>query len=330
MAKRKPKQTAEPVLLPGEIIGKPVREKYSDRHRGWSVEHHGKNIHVVKVKRPNIKRVEQWVLLLADNHIDNPSARNDVTTRLLDEAVKKDAVVIVVGDFLDLMQGKNDRRSSKHSLRSNLLSDNYFDRVIDMGADLCAPYASHIAVMAQGNHESGWMKHNESDPTANLVRAIKDRAHSPIGAGGYGGWIKFQFDIGGNHLAYTMRYQHGTGGGSSPMTMGMLDARRMYSWIEGADSIVISHNHHTNVAGIAREYLRCQNGAYTVEKKYCDMIRVGTTKDSWKDGSHGWEVEKGFGPSPIRQKWLRLYVSWDYVEKKGGRARIAWDVQDAQ
>lgn len=330
MAKRKTKPTPEAALGPGEILGKPIRERYPDRERGWSVEHHGKNIHVVKVHRPNAKKVEQWVLLLADNHIDNPKARNDVTSRLLGEAVQRDAAVIVVGDFLDLMQGVADRRASKSALRSSLLSDGYFDKVIDMGADLCAPYASHIAVMAQGNHESAWLRHNSSDPTENLVRAIKDRAHSPIGAGAYGGWIKFQFMVGGNHLAYTMRYQHGTGGGASPMSMGVLDARRMYSWIEGADSIVISHNHASNVVGIAREYLRCQNGAYTVEKRYCDMIRVGTTKDAWADGAHGWEVEKGFGPSPIRQKWLRLFVTWDYAEKKGGRARIAWDVHDAQ
>ena len=60
------------------------------------------------------------------------------------------------------------------------------------------------------------------------------------------------------------------------------------------------------------------------------MIRVGTTKDAWADGAHGWEVEKGFGPSPIRQKWLRLFVTWDYTDKKHGKARIAWDVHDAQ
>jgi hypothetical protein len=211
-----------------------------------------------------------------------------------------------------------------------LLSDGYFDRVVDMGADLLAPYASHVAVLAAGNHETAWLRNNESDPTAHVVRAVKDRAHSPIGVGGYGGWIKFQVQAGGNHLAYTMRYQHGTGGGNSPMSMGVLDARRMFSWIEGADTIVISHNHASNMAGIAREYLCCQNGVYRVEKKYCDFLRVGSTKDSWKDGSAGWEVEKGFGPSPIRQKWLRLFVTWDYEQNRGGKPRLAWEVHDAQ
>ena len=108
------KKRSAAVLGPGEILtSTPVREKYPERKRGWSVEHHGKNIHVIKVPRPTCKNVEQWVLLLADNHVDNPAARNDVTTRLMAQAVERDAVVIVVGDFLDLMQGRQDRRSSK-------------------------------------------------------------------------------------------------------------------------------------------------------------------------------------------------------------------------
>ncbi len=327
------KRDSKAVFAHGEILTPaPVRQKYPDRKRGWSVEHHGKNIHVVKVPRPNAKQVEQWVLLLADNHVDNPAARNDVLTRLLAQAVERDAVTIIVGDYLDLMQGRNDRRSSKAALRSALLTDAYFDKVVDMGADLLAPYASHVAVLAAGNHETGWMRHNESDPTAHVVRAVKERAHTPIGAGGYGGWIKFQIQAGGNHLAYTMRYQHGTGGGNSPMSMGVLDAKRMFAWIEGADTIVISHNHASNVAGIAREYLSSQNGQYRIETRHCDFIRVGTTKASWEksQGAAGWEVEKGFGPSPIRQKWLRLFVTWDYAEKKGGKPRLAWEVHDAQ
>jgi hypothetical protein len=315
----------------GEIIAPPARQRLPDRPRRWSVEHHGRNVHAVKIARPNCRDFSQWILLIADNHIDSTAARNDILTRLLAEAVQRDAVVIGVGDQLDLMQGVADKRGSKAALRSTLLSDNYFDRVIDQAADLLAPYASHIAVLADGNHETSWRRFHESCPTTNLVRAIKDRAHSPVGAGGYGGWIVFQIKLGNLNMTYRVRYQHGTGGGNSPMTMGMLDARRMYSWIEGADSIIISHNHASNVAGIAREYLSTQNGIYKVETRYADFIRVGTTKAAWEKsmGAAGWEVEKGFGPSPIRQKWVRLYLQWE-TSTGHGKPRMAWDVHDAQ
>jgi len=315
----------------GEIVV-PGIKRYPERKRGWDIEHHGANIHVIKVKRPKMAYFEQWCLLLADNHVDSKGANNEMTTRLLAQAVERDAVVLCIGDSLDLMQGVGDKRGSKSALRSTLLSDNYFDRVIDQAADLFAPYASHIGMVAQGNHESAWMRHRESDPTAHLVRAIKDRAHSPVGTGGYGGWIKWQFELGGSKLTYTQRYHHG-GGGGAMMSFGVLDVRRMYSMIEGADSIVTSHLHTSNVVGIAREFLSTQNGSYKIEKKYCDFIRVGTTKDGWKDGSHGWEVEKNFGPSPLRQKWVRIYLQWDSVGKEGSRRgvpRIAWDVHDAQ
>jgi hypothetical protein len=143
----------------------------------------------------------------------------------------------------------------------------------------------------------------------------------------------FQIKLGNLNMTYRVRYQHGTGGGNAFASMGLLDARRMYSWIEGADSIIISHNHASNVAGIAREYLSTQNGIYKVETRYADFIRVGTTKAAWEKsmGAAGWEVEKGFGPSPIRQKWVRLYLQWHmHPTKSKGVPRLAWDVHDAQ
>ena len=328
MARKKPKQ---PILTAGEILStKPVRQKYPDRKRGWSVEHHGKNVHVVKIERPNTSNIEQWVLLLADNHVDNPAARNDVLERLLEEAVARDAVICCIGDQLDLMCGVGDKRGNKAMLRSSMLTDSYFDKVIEGAADIYAKAGTHIAMMAEGNHENSWRRHHEVCPTEHLVRAIKERSNSLVSAGGYGGWIKFRFALGNSKLAYTIRYQHGTGSGASPATMGMLDLRRMYSWIEGADTIVISHNHASNVAGIAREYLSSQNGQYRVEKRYCDFVRIGTLKDSWKSGASGWEIEKGFGPSPVRQKWLRLFIRWEPNGNGGSKPALAWEVHDAQ
>jgi hypothetical protein len=65
-----------------------------------------------------------------------------VLSRLLKEAVARKAAIFSNGDMLDLMQGKGDPRSNKSALkvfRSALLSEHYFDSVIDSTADyLCS------------------------------------------------------------------------------------------------------------------------------------------------------------------------------------------------
>jgi hypothetical protein len=181
---------------------------------------------------------------------------------------------------------------------------------------------------------SAWLKHHETCPTTNLVRAIKSmNPSSQMGAGGYGGWMKVRVTINNSRLTWTLRYHHGSGGGA-PMSMGVLDSRRMFSWVEGADMIAVGHNHHSNIVGIAREYLETRNGVYEVRNRHCDFVRCGTYKADWGDGSGGWIVEKGPGPTSLRAKWVRLHVKWEQAptgngSKTRGYPRLAWDVIDA-
>jgi hypothetical protein len=299
----------------------------------FDVVHHGRNVHLIQCKGD--VGWEQWVLLRSDAHHDNPKCQMDLEKEHLDLAVKRGAVIIDLGDCLDLMQGVSDRRQCKSQLRSSQLAAAYFDRVIDEAAEFYAPYAQNWAVLGQGNHESAWLKHHETCPTTNLVRAIKSlNKESKMGAGGYGGWVKLQVDVNNTRLAWALRYHHGSGG-SAPMSMGVLDSRRMFSWVDGADVIAVGHNHQSNIAGITREYLETRNGVYEVRHRHCDFVRCGTYKQDWGDGSGGWIVEKGSGPSPIRAKWLRLYLRYESKKIEGekkqrGVPRIAWDVYDAQ
>lgn len=300
----------------------------------WTVTHHGKNIHIVDCVGDNFRSWEQYLLLRSDAHTDNKKCDRDLEEKHLREAVERGAIICDLGDCLDLMQGASDRRQCKSQLRSSHAAAAYFDAVIDEVSERYAPYAQNWAFMGQGNHESAWLKHHETCPTTNLVRAIKSiNPRSQIGAGGYGGWFKLRVGVNNCKLTWTMRYHHGSGGGA-PMSMGVLDSRRMMSWLEGVDCIAVGHNHHSNIVGVAREYLETRNGVYEIRNRHCDFVRCGTYKQDWGDGSGGWIVEKGPGPTSLRAKWVRLFIRWETEDDQhGGRSRghprIAWDIMDA-
>lgn len=302
------------------------------------VTHHGKNIHLIETSSPLMTKFEQNFLLLSDVHFDNPSCNRAILSKLLREAVEKNAVIISCGDFLDLMQGKGDPRADKATLRSSLLSAAYFDRVIDETADyLCSDEtncaATHMAVLAEGNHESAWLKHRESDPTVHLARALKSRCNTQVEAGGYHGYIKLQVKIGTKgfqHTGLTIKYHHGSGGGG--MSGGVLDARRMFTWVD-ADIIISGHNHASNLVGVQREVLSSQNGIFQIKQKYCEFIRIGTLKDEWHPS--GWAVERGGYPMPCVQKWLRVFGNYEQVFSKNenrtrSAQRLNWEVTDAR
>ena len=59
----------------------------------WEVEHHGRNIHVLNCSAPSVAKFEQWILLLSDVHIDNPSCQRHVLTKLLKMAVERRAAI---------------------------------------------------------------------------------------------------------------------------------------------------------------------------------------------------------------------------------------------
>ncbi len=300
----------------------------------WTVTHHGKNIHIVDCVGDNFRSWEQWILLRSDAHTDNTKCDRALEEKHLREAVERGAIICDLGDCLDLMQGASDRRQCKSQLRSSHAAAAYFDAVIDEVSERYAPYAQNWAFMGAGNHETAWLKHHEVCPTTHLVRAIKSRNPlSQIGAGGYGGWFKLRVGVNNCKLTWTMRYHHGSGGGA-PMSMGVLDSRRMMSWLEGVDCIAVGHNHHSNIVGVAREYLETRNGVYEIRNRHCDFVRCGTYKQDWGDGSGGWIVEKGPGPTSLRAKWIRLFIRWETEnDQHGGRSRghprIAWDIMDA-
>ena len=87
--------------------------------------------------------------------------------------------------------------------------------------------------------------------------------------------------------------------------------------------------------------LSSAKGIYEIKQKFVEFVRIGTLKDEWH--ANGWAVERGAGtgPAPICQKWVRLFIDYEYQnaerDEEGNMMktrrtipRINWEVTDAR
>ena len=259
------------------------------------------NVHAIKLKFDSLYD-HQSFLLVSDIHLDNPKCRRDILKRHLKQAENKNARVLMFGDILCLMQGRNDRRGSKTALTAKQIDQPYFDAVLDDAAKFFAPYKHMIDVIGYGNHETAIIRHNEFDPLKNLVMRLNQNEGSPVFTGGYGGWIYFQGESSQKRSSLKMKYHHGSGGNST-VTKGAIQQQRAAAMYD-ADIVVQGHIHQRQVTHQPKERL---SNSGQVEQFEQVSLRLPTYKDAWKDGAFGWEVEKALGPSPIGGWWLDIF-----------------------
>ena len=276
----------------------------------WIVDKVHENVHVIKV-RLRTRMWEQYVLLQTDEHLDNPKCDRALLKRHHELAKKRNAPIIKGGDTFCAMQGKYDPRSSKRDLLPEHQCDGYLDALVDTAIDFYSPYADQIAVIGRGNHEESIKNRHETDLTSRLARGLSmmgGKTH----AGGYGGWVRFQFQRGkSNKVQKSMKmfYHHGYGGGS-PVTKGLIQFARFAEYID-ADIIMAGHIHQRNYAQIQRIHLNGNNKPVSKKIRY---IRCGTYKDDYKDGCDTWHVQKGQGPRPLGGWWLRFFMEGDKLQ----------------
>jgi hypothetical protein len=118
---------------------------------------HTRNIHEVTCQSG------QEFLLVSDLHWDNPHCDRGLLKNHLDEAVKRNAAIILNGDTYCCMGGKYDRRADKSLIRPEHNTDRYFDAIVDTSVEWFAPYAKNILLIGYGNHETAIIKHGETD-----------------------------------------------------------------------------------------------------------------------------------------------------------------------
>lgn len=276
----------------------------------FTVEEQWRNVHNINFK--DIKPGwEQDVLLTSDRHHDNAHCDQKLEKRHLDEALKRNAVIIDAGDLFCVMQGKYDPRSSKSALRKEHAKDDYLDAVLDEAAKFYAPYSHLFAVIGMGNHETKIIDRCGVSLTKNLVRLLNHNnelsgTNHRAFAGGYGGWVRFQFTFRGTcRQGISLKYFHGFGG-DSPVTRGMLHVNRQGIQVPDADIVLNGHNHHAYAVPVARERLS-QSGRPVQDLQW--YLRTPGYKNEFDDGNGNWHVERGGGARPLGAIWLKFYLS---------------------
>jgi len=261
------------------------------------------NSHIIDLS-PTDKNWEQWFLLCSDLHWDNPHCQRQLIEKHFNQAKERKAGILIFGDALCLMQGKYDPRRSKSSIRPEHNRADYLDVVIRDFAQYMKPWKDNIILISPGNHENGVRKNLETDPIERVVERMNTMPGSKVYKGGYGGWVRFQFQITKTtRQSKNLFYFHGSGGGGI-VTKGIIQQQRTSAVIEGADICYQGHVHELMSSVWAKHYIDVSGKPQNREAVH---LRGSTYKEEFADGAEGWHVERGAPPKPLGSWWVRFY-----------------------
>lgn len=241
----------------------------------------------------------QKFLLLSDLHIDNAKCDRKLLLKVLKQAKEQNAIILIFGDLFCLMQGKGDPRRSKADIRPEHNKPNYIDAVIKDTAQILKPFASNIALIADGNHETSIIKHIEVDPIDYLLSYLH-KYNPDIQHGGYQGFVRLN-----TYSAYTnsnvknvdIFFHHGAWGGA--VTKGVLSVNR-YASIVKSDVVVSGHTHDTWY--VEHPYYELRTNGEVIQKTQYH-IKTGTFKQEYLQ-SGGFQIEKQVMPKPLGGWWM--------------------------
>jgi hypothetical protein len=245
---------------------------------------------------------EQDFLCTADRHWDNPQSDRELQQKHLDEAMDRKAGVFDFGDLFCAMQGKEDRRATKSSLRVEHKQSDYYDILVESAAEWFYPYRNRLIRLAYGNHETSVLNKHETDLTKRLVDTLNRGRQNKTHLGGYSGWILFEFRGADGKIFDRKKlwYIHGYGGGG-PVTRGVIQSNRQAVYVPDADIVINGHIHEEWTLPITRTRLNDDGQIWRDEQLH---VRIPTYKDEYADGRGGWHIETGKPPKPIGAIWL--------------------------
>lgn len=249
---------------------------------------------------------EQRFLLVSDIHFDALHSNHKLLKKHLEQALEYNAPIFIFGDLLDLMQGKQDPRASKSEINPKYaVDDDYLGNVCADAAAFLAPYASHILLMAMGNHEYEYRRRHEVDPLTMVSTMLKAATGFMPVVAPYSGWLqlKYQHATGGNRSGHNLKWHHGTGS-NSPVTRGAISTNRFSVMYPNADIQVRGHINQRFQMFIPRETVTTQGRIVTDNDAL--HLQLGCYVQDNLDGN-SWSQRRGMGTAAIGGFWLRLY-----------------------
>jgi len=188
------------------------------------------------------KQEFNW-FLCSDPHIDDPHHDKELFKKDLDEAVKRNARILINGDVVSGILKSDKKRYSKSSDKYEL--DNSLNMIVDDAYHTLYPYRDYIDLIGVGNHEVSIMRYHDFDIIAMLIKmlnSVRDTNLQPIQHGGYQGFIalNFRYKKGKWSTRFVIFYNHGQGG-AAPVTKGVIDLARRQS--VDSDCVWLGHKH---------------------------------------------------------------------------------------
>jgi hypothetical protein len=272
------------------------------------------NVVMVSDTYDNINYKQDY-LLISDVHFDSKYCDKTLLKKHLDQAIEKNAKIIIGGDFFDCMQTRNDKRGNKAD--NDYYLTTYFNEILEHVYEFLEPYKDSIIQLGYGNHETSIIKHSEIDLTKFLAFKLN------VIATGYSGFIIFKLagaNNNGGGISKMMFYHHGFGG-NAPRTKGMLNVPDLIMQAPEADLFWVQHKH--NIWYTEESPIRIgKNGKIYYRDQ--QIFMTSTYKDDHRKGVGGWAVEKGMKKTPFGGWWLKLRL-----KKKDGERILQSNLERA-
>lgn len=267
------------------------------------IEHSG-NSHTMKFPANKENNHTVPFLLVSDVHYDSRKCQRDLLKKHFDHIKKQNGFIMCFGDWFDVMGCYRDPRSKSADIRPEYISQNrsYLDLIVEDSFRFLENYKNNLIFMSDGNHETAIKKHRDTDILNTLVFLLR-QSGSKVVKGGYSGFINLSLFEQKRKCPYIIAYHHGKGG-NAPRSKGILHMDIDFKNYPDSNLFVSGHNHQKGLWPSVC-YRRKTSGKIIHDTRY--WLKTGTYK---RNESHtlmgGWEVEKGFDPTPLGGYYLNL------------------------